>query len=188
MAFRINPENEGVWVSRGSIFKTAVETSDDRKFIPSFDLGTDFNSQFVAVGIKVNASRSNWKYGGYLTRDFSLDTSGYPINDTVFFRSHDLLINSVQVVEFPVLTANSYRLRFHPPNYFLDVTVQVWEYVGVVENECSTQTDSDRLDAIDLKLAQMQNTLARIEAAVITNVVTPGASISLTPQILFLIS
>lgn len=188
MAFRIDPKNAGVWVNRGSVFKTATTLTDNRRFIASFDLGTDFTSQFVAVGVKVNASRSSWKYGGYLTKDFSFETSGYRVDDTVFFRSHDLLINSVQIVEFPILTKNSYRLRFHPANWFLDVTVQIWEYVGVVENECDAEVNLHRLDAIDLKIAQMQITLDRILTAVTTNVVTQNASIPLTPQILFLIS
>ena len=66
MAFSINPECEGCWSLTASISKVAVKTQDNRNFIPSFSVGSNYQSRFIAIGIQVNASRSNWKYGGYL--------------------------------------------------------------------------------------------------------------------------
>jgi len=157
----INPEGVGVWEFKGSFAKTVDNT--DPTYIPPFDLGANFNSQFVAIGVIVNSSRSNWKYGGYLTKDFNFMSDGYQVSDKIFYRSQDLIINSVQIVEFSSYTTGNYRLRFHPANWFRDVAIQVWEYIGAVEDDCDSSSSQ-----IELRLDQLSTNLEIITNAIAT--------------------
>ena len=77
MTTQIYPEQKNVWQLRVSLSKSAKLSSDDRFFIPSFDVGKTFNSQVIAVGIRVINSKDNWRHGGYLSQEFSFASKGY---------------------------------------------------------------------------------------------------------------
>lgn len=129
MTIQIKPEQAGVWRLRATLTKKAIESGDGRFFIPSFDTGKIYSSQFIAVGVKVNSSKDNWRHGGYLSQEFKFASNGYAHNNKAFNRSQDLLINEVTILNLPNLS-NNYRLRYFPPTYFSDVRLQIWEYVG----------------------------------------------------------
>lgn len=132
---RITPEARGVWHLRATLTKKAVKGSGDRFFIPSFDTGKTYSSQFIAVGVKVNSSKDNWRYGGYLSQEFKFSSSGYAHSNKAFNRCPELLINEVTILNLPLLSNDNYRLRYSPPTYFSDVRLQIWEYTGIVIND-----------------------------------------------------
>lgn len=131
MTIQITPETSGVWRLRATVTKNAVVSSDNRIFIPPFDTGHTYYSQFIAVGIQVSQSRDNWRNGGYLSQEYKFNCVGYTHNNKAFNRSQDLLINEVTILNLPLLSDSEYRLRYFPPTYFSDVKIQIWEYVGV---------------------------------------------------------
>ncbi len=128
---QITPEASNVWQLRVTITKTATTSLDNRIFIPSFDTGKTYNSQFIAVGITVKNSKDNWRNGGYLSQEFDFPAIGYKHNRKAFNKTEDLLINEVSIINLPPLADSTYRLRYFPPTYFRDVKLQIWEYIGV---------------------------------------------------------
>lgn len=127
----ITPEARGVWRLRTTLVKKAVRSGDNRLFIPSFDTGKTYIGQFIAVGIRVENSKDNWRNGGYLSQEFKFTSNGYTHNNKAFNRTQDLLINDVTILNLPLLTDDEYQLRYFPPTYFSDVRLQIWEYIGV---------------------------------------------------------
>lgn len=132
MPYRISPEQDGVWNLRATVTREPVVLNNYKRFIPSFLIPGEFNSQFVAVGIKVTGSGENWRFGGFLSQEFNFSTSGYREEDKAFFRTEDLMINNVTLLKLPVATDKPYRLRFFPPTWFRDLTLEIWEYTGTV--------------------------------------------------------
>lgn len=130
MTTQITPEANGVWRLRATMFKKAV-FKDNRFFIPSFDTGKTYNSEYIAVGIQVKNSRDNWRFGGYLSQEYKFKSSGYKNSGKAFFRSQDLLINEVSIIKLPLIVDGNYRLRFFPATYFNEVKLQIWEYQGI---------------------------------------------------------
>lgn len=128
---RITPEATGVWRLRATLTKKAITSSDNRLFIPSFDTGKVYNSQFIAVGIQVKNSKDSWRNGGYLSQEFKFSCSGYNNNNKAFNQTPDLLINDVSILNLPLLSDSEYKLRYFPPTYFEDVRLQIWEYQGI---------------------------------------------------------
>ena len=185
MAYQITPEVEGAWVKRASVTKQPVKLPNYKRYIPSFLIPGEFNSQFVAVGIKVTASGQNWRFGGFLAQEFTFSSTGYQKTDRAFFCSEDLLINNVTVLKLPVATDKPYRLRYFPPTWFFDLTLEIWEYTGtVVDGNGGTSPDTrqqlediknlvsvgftllnNRLDREDVpaKLSDLSRRLERIE-------------------------
>ena len=128
---QITPEASNVWQLRVTITKTATTSPDNRIFIPSFDTGKTYNSQFIAVGITVKNSKDNWRNGGYLSQEFDFPAIGYKHHRKAFNKTEDLLINEVSILNLPPLANSAYRLRYFPPIYFRDVKLQIWEYIGL---------------------------------------------------------
>ena len=185
MTYRITPFVDGAWIKRAAITKQPVELPNYKRYIPSFLIPGEFNVEFVAVGIKVTAGGKNWRFGGFLAQEFNFSSTGYSKADRAFFRTEDLLINNVTVLKLPVATDKPYRLRYFPPTWFLDLTLEIWEYTGtVVDGGSGTSPDiankleeiknivsvgftllNNRLDREDVpaKLSDLSRRLERIE-------------------------
>lgn len=136
MTYQISPEAEGAWLLRSTVSPEPVELPNSKRYIPSFLINGSFNSQYVAVGIKVSASGKNWRFGGFLAQEFGFESNGYQEADRAFFRTEDLMINNVTVIRLPIVTNKPYKLRFFPPTWFGDLTLQIWEYQGAVVDDC----------------------------------------------------
>ena len=132
MTYQITPQAEGAWSLRSTVSPEPVQLANYKRYIPSFLIDAEFNSQYVAVGIKVTASGENWRFGGFLAQEFNFDSNGYREANRAFFRTEDLMINNVTVIRLPVVTDKPYKLRFFPPTWFRDLTLQIWEYQGAV--------------------------------------------------------
>lgn len=131
---RITPEESGVWRLRATINKKAETSKDDRFFIPSFDTGKTYSSQYIAVGVQVNGSKDNWRHGGYLSQEFKFPSVGYSNGKKAFNKLPDLLINEVSILTLPLLSEKEYKLQYFPPTYFTDLRLQIWEYTGTTVN------------------------------------------------------
>lgn len=134
MTIQIMPEANEVWHLRSTISKKAVKSLDKKFFIKPFNIDKTYTSEFVAVGVRVKNSKNNWRNGGYLSQEFLFPALGYNNNGKAFNQSKNLLINNVSILNFPAITSSPYRLRYFPPTYFVDVTIQIWEYVGTTTN------------------------------------------------------
>lgn len=131
---RITPEESGVWRLRATINKKAETSKDNRFFIPSFDTGKTYSSQYIAVGVQVNGSKDNWRHGGYLSQEFKFPSVGYSNGKKAFNKLPDLLINEVSILTLPLLSEKEYKLQYFSPTYFTDVRLQIWEYTGTTVN------------------------------------------------------
>ena len=106
-----------------------------KQYLPSFLINAEFNSPYVAVGIKVTAAGENWRFGGHLAQEFSFPGSGYRNSGKAFFRTEELIINNVSIIEIPVITGSPYKLRFFPPTWFRDLQLEIWEYSAEAANQ-----------------------------------------------------
>ena len=140
MTYRITPEAEGAWRLRSNITEQPVQLLNYKRYIPSFLIPGTFRSQFVAVGIRVTASGENWRFGGFLALEFNFNSSGYRQANRAFLCTKELLINNVTVLKLLVITNRPYRLRYFPPTWFRDLTLQIWEYTGIVTGGSSNDS------------------------------------------------
>lgn len=85
MTYQIMPEEKDAWVQRSSVTKQPVQLANYKRYIPSFLINGEFNSQYIAVGIKVTPSGENWRFGGFLAQEFGFSASGYREADRAFF-------------------------------------------------------------------------------------------------------
>ena len=167
MTYLITPEAEEAWRLRSSVTKQPIQLANYKRYIPSFLISGTFQSQFVAVGIKVTASGENWRFGGFFAQEFSFDSSGYKEADKAFFRTEELLINNVTVLKLPVTTDKPYRLRYFPPTWFRDLTLEIWEYTGiVVDSGSGSNTETSSLlkeikDLVSIVFIDLNNRLDR---------------------------
>lgn len=163
------PDYGGNWRSKAFVYRTA-KTTNGKTFIKPVDLYKTFKSEFIAVGISVSNSRENWRNGGYLAQEIRFVTgTNYANNNKAFYRLPDLLINDVTIIRVGKL-AETYRLRYFPPNYFTDVSLKVWEYVGTV-NDTNQVTDAElegKLTDLSITIEAKINSLSDFLATELT--------------------
>ena len=132
---QLNLTNNQDWSYRGRVFKTAKKEVINRRErffpIPKFDLGFSLNGRFLAIEILVKEARVTWHAGGFINQFYPVPfiTQSVPKNQAVS-NSQFLLINKTNLINFPRLSGQSYRLIYSPPKWFRDVTVKLWQYRG----------------------------------------------------------
>ena len=142
----ILPEEDGVWALRYSGSFSPVTLNNYKQYIPSFSIPASFTSEFVAVGIEVTASGENWRFGGHIAQEFNFPSSGFRHSGKAFYRTEDLIINDVTIINIPIVSGEPYRLRYFPPSWFRDLRFTIWEYTG----ESSSGIPQDALEILQL--------------------------------------
>ena len=178
MVIQITPESATAWQLKTTVSKVAKPSSRTQQIlIESFDLGTTFNSQYLAVGVIVPESRDSWQYGGRISQEFNFfnNKSGYSKPKKAFHLSQELLIDKVTFVKFPPITQKEYRINYLPPRYFESVTIQIWEYTGeTIDEQLQRLIDGLENNAVlSVDFSELQSTLdllkADIEKIVVAN-------------------
>lgn len=155
-----NLNNSASWQLRKTVSKTASNLKEDSGILP-FLVGSSFQSRYLAVGITVSNSKNTWRDGGYITQALSFPSANYRQANKSLFRSQNLLVNNVTIVEVLPVTS-SYSIYYFPLGYFERVRIQVWEYTGQAEevNNNSGSISSDDLtlitESISTELASSQ--------------------------------
>ncbi len=142
----ILPEKDGVWNLRYRGSHSPVTLDNYKRYIPSFLIPEEFTSEFVAVGIEVTASGENWRFGGHIAQQFDFPSSGFKHSGKAFYRTEDLIINDVTIINIPIASGEPYRLRYFPPTWFKDLRFTIWEYTA----ESSTSPTQDALEGLQL--------------------------------------
>ncbi len=142
----ILPEKDGVWNLRYRGSHSPVTLDNYKRYIPSFSIPAEFTSEFVAVGIEVTASGENWRFGGHIAQQFDFPSSGFRHPGKAFYRTEDLIINDVTIINIPIVSGEPYKLRYFPPTWFRDLRFTIWEYTG----ESSTSPTQEALEVLQL--------------------------------------
>lgn len=117
----IDPQSASDW----SLAVEAYRTIAPEGFaIPSFSLGANFTSQFIAVTVTANNQKSTWNAGGYLSQIYNFPS--FSLTGHAYFVG----INRQNLIKLQKLAPGAFDLVYSPPDYFEDVRIRVWEYVG----------------------------------------------------------
>lgn len=163
----ILPEEDGAWNLRYSGSFSPVTLDNHRRYIPSFLIPGEFTSEFVAVGIEVTASGENWRFGGHIAQQFNFPSSGFKHPGKAFYRTDELLINDVTIINIPIVSGEPYRLRYFPPGWFRDLRFTIWEYAG----ESSNSTTQNALEILQF-LAELLLQLGLAPGGALTTLLT----------------
>jgi hypothetical protein len=120
------------WVPFYSGTYTATPTAGGRRYvpIPPHILPIASDERILAAKATSSDAQPNWQTGGWLTA--IIDLSATPIRDMrgakmrVPLRTAGLLI----LPEF----AQSYKLRFDAPKWMQHVELEIWQYIGPIDD------------------------------------------------------
>lgn len=137
-----NPEN---WQLKTVITKTA-EKLGDKAYVPigEFDTGVSLTSPFFLAEINCSEKKTTWDYGGNLRPEYSVEGL------SIYGRKYSLAIGKTLLIVVNNDVAIPYGLRYASPKWFKDLTLRIWEYIGLVEDTTITQ-----LNNIQLKIDQL---------------------------------
>ena len=147
---QINPSSSDDWVLNNT--KTVnAQSSENNNFepIPSFSLGSNFNSEFLAIEIDVANAKTHWSSAGYVYQQF--DYPGLSVSTSTQW----LKLDTPNLIKLEVDEDYEYQLIYYPRKYFLSVTVKVWRYVGdVINPEVNTDLSAleQRIKALEDKI------------------------------------
>lgn len=110
--------------------------------IAAWDLGVLSNAEIFAILVNSSNAKQSWRWAGTITRLFpfqpNVDTS--PIGKAST-REDSLQLNRAAVIRFERLSPLSFTFFYHPPKWFKDVRIRVWEFIGETYNPRQEQLD-----------------------------------------------
>ena len=127
---------------------------------PIHSLGT-FTNPFVVVNISSERTLTSWQQAGTIGQAINFD------RDYAHGEIKQITLDSYLLLQFPLLTGNTYDLYYFPLPRLVEAKVKVWEYKGetidVSISELITALQSASLPSFEKEinsLAQLiQNTL-----------------------------
>lgn len=167
----INPQDLADWVEIANTSRLA-SIDENGKFLPIsfFRLGVNINSRFIAVQVTSQSAKNTWVAGGYIAQAYR-----FPSFD-VTFDSQFLKLSNTNLIELKENSNYNFDLIYYPRNYFTDISVRVWRYVGEetsfletilteiqesIENEVILDLADvhQKLDTLSQQIAQLQTKL-----------------------------
>ena len=146
------------WKQVINVKRTAVQR--DGKYLPIGAIEPDVLLTHSTIGLIVtsDSANPNWYRAGSLFQAYLVPfgTAGAAQGERVRVTLNRYTIHRFTV--FPSIESNQYVLSYVPENYFRDVRLQVWEYIGV--NQGAT------LDSLQALQRQSLQRLAGIKTSI----------------------
>ncbi|MBH8563758.1 hypothetical protein I8748_16430 [Nostoc sp. CENA67] len=134
------------------IFNTSVAavTLNSTAYVPIPEITAPLllETHVLATYITTNIPEGRkWNFAGFLNQKFELGLTvgGTPEADNLTRRK--LWLNRIQLIILPKLTAN-YAISFDVPEWFKNVNVTLWQYVGVDYDSTEQALSADVMPAL----------------------------------------
>jgi len=126
--------------------------------LPRFELGTLFDSKYLAISAYSSKAKATWRYAGYVAQVCRIGSGGvaspFPAIDTLVEKVY---LGRARLLSYPGFTSN-YALVFVPPYWLEDLTIRVYEYSGIVSDSITEKLSSleRSINALALNANQQQ--------------------------------
>lgn len=87
------------------------------------------DKHILAVYVDSNSAKSTWYFAGFLSQRMQLGLTVGGLPDTNGYTRRKVWLRKMTLITFPKLTSE-YALAFTPPDWFEDVSINVWKYIG----------------------------------------------------------
>jgi len=105
----------------------------------------DITAPLILVNTFSFGSKATWRWAGKAYASFSTSKSGY---NGAQIASKDLRLNKLQILQFPEVGAEPWRIEIEPAKWLPDLSYQVWEYRGFSETAVQqSQRIEDKINA-----------------------------------------
>lgn len=116
--------------------------------------------EVFVLAIKVSTTipeQSNWDYGGTIYQKISTGIVIGGTQDAIRTISRPLYLNQTNLILWDKITAN-YSIAILPPNWFRNITIEIWKYTGIDDNSLAVQFAQEMAN-INFKLDQLLDKL-----------------------------
>ena len=113
------------------------------------NLGWQFKSYYLMVQVSTSNQRDTWQNAGTLWATSFVN--GY---NTRFF-TRDLDLYAQELIIIPNLFPQKFSLSYRPPKYFTNVTLKIWNYVGVIEEDILLTQNQQILSMLEEILSKL---------------------------------
>lgn len=124
-----------------------------KEAIKLIQIKRDITAPLILINAFSFGSKPSWRWAGKAHATFSTSKSGY---NGATFDSRDLLLNKLQILQFPIAGLEPWRLEIQPAKWLPDLSYQVWEYRGFAETSMQqSQRIDDKLSAALLAIGNL---------------------------------
>jgi hypothetical protein len=140
-----------VWEKLTIAQRVVIDPEKQFHPIPSINMPVQLESHIFAVLIENQKARSSWRYAGRITQLIQTGIIGYGgSNDVEVAEFRKLWLNRVSLYIFPKVT-NTFSLKFDVPRWFEEISITVWEYIGLKSDSTETLINSLKQDVLRLE-------------------------------------
>ena len=120
-----------------SLISTVVKDLSPSRIV---NLGRRFESEFLIAKVSTKNQKDTWSFGGKLWIAFLV------LGKQTKFHQTNLELFEQELIQVPRLFTGKYSLLYQAPKWFTDVTIEIWEYKGIVDY--SNDNNSSGNDAL----------------------------------------
>lgn len=118
--------------------------------IPKIVVPFQLESPILAVYISCEPNKPTWNFAGWLSQSVFTGLTVGGVTDAENVQRRKIWLNKITLVRLEKL-ANSYSINFVVPKWFESVSIQLWEYIGTVD------------DSTELLINELKQDVLRIE-------------------------
>lgn len=119
--------------------------------IPSIKAEVDIDRRILAVQVISSNAKKTWNWAGYLNQMNTSISNALGANSQTIVK-RKLWLNQINLLIFPEHTLN-YRISIEVPEWFENVTLNVWKYIGV--DNTADNSIADTLANIETKVDEI---------------------------------
>jgi hypothetical protein len=142
--------NSQNWEAVYSTSSSAVRSSDGNYVsIPEITVPILLEKRIIVVGINSVSAKSTWHFGGYINRKIRTGITDGGNADSTIERKR-VSLNELNLIQFSRISAN-YALSLEVPRWFKDVTLSLWQYIGIEKDSTEELINQLQVDVTTIK-------------------------------------
>ena len=116
--------------------------------LPPVTIPIEFEKPLIAISTSSFNALPRWSTAGWISQKIYTGLSVDGISDATLTNQR-VLLNRLSLFEFSLELASSYSITYYFPRWIFDISLAVWQYMGIYTE--------------DTKSEEVMRTLARIE-------------------------
>jgi len=128
-----NPNNWNLIYNKAFIADVIAQNGKTKYLpIPKIEIFNSTNSEYINVEITTTYKQDTWDFGGNISPVTSIQTSGN-INE-ISLTNNYLYLGIGNLIQLQKIENANYRFNYYPPEWFRDVNIKIYEYIGGIED------------------------------------------------------
>lgn len=131
----LNNSNNWELVFEQSYQAETVAIGGKQKYLPisTITIPNVITSNYINCQFEVNYKMETWDSAGFISPLANINVP--ELNEKISLGNTFVYLNKGNLITLPLGDNEAYTLDYHPPEWFRDVTVKIYKYIGIIKDD-----------------------------------------------------